>query len=171
MTNYEAVWQVLDDLINELRRVGEVAPSHVMKDLRSAKTTVQILKVDKDNLDYLLRIEEFLRNVESYVMYTAQKKFGAQVVNSWMDRLERARGAVHEEAQPTSKFTPGVPRDKNWVRIKTTNDIPLKRIEWAAEEEGLEYKAHKNGYIIVYGERNRIQNFIKRMAGFQHAVK
>jgi len=165
--NYEAVWQVLADLITELRKKGETVPTHVMEDLRSAKTTIHILKVDEDNPDHLLRVEEFLGKVESYVMYTAQRKFGALTVNVWMDRLERAKRKVHEDIQPASKFIPGIPRDKHWVRIKIADDVPLERIELAAEEGGLEHKTQKNGYVIVYGEKTRIQNFIKRMAEFQ----
>jgi len=164
MINYEAVWQVLADLITELRKAGVVVPSHVMKDLRSAKTTMQILKADRDNPDHLLRIEELLGNVEIYIMSTAQKEFETQTVNDWMDRLKRERSEAQEEIRPSGKFYPGVPRDKHWIRIKTTNDIPPKRIEQVAAEEGLEYKTQENGYIIVYGEKSSIQNFIKKMA-------
>lgn len=163
MINYEAAWQVLADLITELRKAGEVLPSQVMRDLRSAKTTIHILKVDKANPDHPLRIEEFLRNVESYVMYTAEKRFGAQTVDGWMDRLDKARREVLEVAQPSTKFVPGVPRDKHWVRVRTTDEIYLKMIKSAASEEDLRHKTYKNGYVIVYGEKSRIQNFIKRM--------
>jgi len=165
VTNYEAIWRVLADLITELRRAGEVVPSHVMKDLRSAKTTMQILKVDRNNLDHISRIEEFLGNVTSYAMYAAQRTLGAQAFDSWVDRLEEARRHVPEETQPTSGFIPGVPRDKYWIRMKATEDIPLYKIKGIAAESGLEHKIHENQYIIVYGEKGRIQDFIKRIMG------
>jgi len=46
-----------------------------MRDLRSAKTTMQILKVHKGNPEYLSRIEEFLENIEFYVTHIAQTRF------------------------------------------------------------------------------------------------
>jgi len=164
VVNYEALWQVLADLVTELRRSGESIPPYVMKDLRSAKTTIQILKVDKDNPDHILRIEEFLRSVESYVMYAAQSRLGAQTVKKWMKQLKKTREEAQEEIYPQVRFIPGVPRDKHWVRIKASADIPIRRIETAAEEMGLEHEACGNGYIIVYGEKGKIRNFIRRMA-------
>jgi len=161
--NYEAIWQVLAELVTELRKVGEVVPSQVMRDLRSAKTTIQIFKVDKDNPDHLLRIEELMGNVESYIMCTAQKRFGPETINKWTERLEKARGEVHEEIPFSRRFVPGIPRDKDWVGIKTTDDIPLKQIVQAAEGQGLLYKNYGNGYVIVYGEKGEIKDFIKRL--------
>jgi len=163
VVNYEAIWQVLADLVTELRKVGEVVPSQVMRDLRSAKTTMQIFKVDRDNPDHLVRIEELMGNIESYIMSKAQKRFGPETINEWAERLEKARGQVHEETPSSRRFVPGVPRDKDWVRIKTTDDIPLKEIVQAAEGEGLLYKTCGNEYVIVYGEKDRIKNFVKRL--------
>lgn len=164
MANYEAVWRVLADLVTEFRKMGETVPSHVVNDLRSAKTTMQILKVDEDNPDHLLRIEEFLANVESYVICWAQKRFEARTFDGWMDRLESARREVHKIMQPRSNFVPGTPRDKHWIRVKASNDVPLKRIKSVAQEVGLEHKIHKSEYLIVYGEKGKIRSFIKRMA-------
>lgn len=164
MTDYEAVWQVLADHVRELRKAGEVVPSHVMKDLRSARTTIEIMKSDKDNPVHFLRIEEFLGSVESYIICVSQKRFGVQTMSSWMKRLDQARRKIPEETQPSSRFVPGLPRDKHWIRIKPGNDIPLERIKLMAEEEGLEHKPHNSGYIIVYGEKSRLENLIRRVA-------
>ncbi|MFQ6095100.1 MAG: DUF2096 family protein [Candidatus Bathyarchaeia archaeon] len=164
MVNYEALWRALADLVTELRKSGESIPPYVMKDLRSAKTTIQILKVDKDNPDHVMRIEEFLRSVEAYVMYAAQKRFGSQTVDEWMERLKRAREKTPGAAYPPVRFVPGVPRDKHWLRIKVSPDIPLRRIEAAAEEMDLGHEARENGYVIVYGEKDNIRNFVRRMA-------
>jgi len=163
VTNYEAVWRVLADLMTELRKAGEVVPANVIKDLRSAKTTIEILKVDRENPDHLSRIEGFQASVGSFIMCTAEKRFGPQTVNNWMYRLERARTELGEDTQTERIFFSRVPRDKHWVRIKSTHEISLKRIRSVAEEEGLEHETHKDGYVIVFGDKSRIQNFIKRM--------
>jgi len=57
VVNYEALWQVLADLVTELRKSGESIPPYLVKDLRSARTTIQILNVDRENLDHISRIE------------------------------------------------------------------------------------------------------------------
>ncbi|MEM2922524.1 MAG: DUF2096 family protein [Candidatus Bathyarchaeia archaeon] len=164
MVNYEKLWQVLADLLTELRKYGESIPPYVMRDLRSAKTTIQIMKVDKDNPDHITRIEEFLGNAESYLMYAAEKRLELQTVDKWMERLKKAREEDQKEAYPQVKFVPGVPRDKHWVRIKPSADIPLGRIGVAVREMGLRHEARENGSVIVYGEESKIRNFVRRMA-------
>jgi len=42
--------------------------------------------------------------------------------------------------------------------------MPLDRIKSAAEASGLEHKAHEDGYVVVYGEKSKIQSFIKKIA-------
>lgn len=163
--NYEELWRALADLVTELRRSGESVPPYVMKDLRSAKTTIQILKVNRDNPEHVSRVEEYLRSVESYAMYAAQKRLGSLTVDHWMERLKRA-SEEPEAAHTPVTFVPGVPRDKDWLRIKVSEDIPLGRIEALAEEMDLGHEARENGYVIVYGEKDEIRNFVKRMAEF-----
>lgn len=63
-----------------------------------------------------------------------------------------------------SRFISGVPRDKHWIRMKATENIPLDRIKSAAEASGLEHKANEDGYVVVYGEKSKIQSFIKKIA-------
>lgn len=164
--NYEELWRALADLVTELRRSGESIPPYILKDLRSAKTTIQILKVNRDNPDHVLRVEEYLRSVEAYVMYAAQKRLGSRTVDQWLERLKRAREEAPEAAYPPITFVPRVPRDKHWLRIKVSEDIPLRRVEALAEEMGLGHEARENGYVIVYGEKGEIRNFVRRMAEF-----
>ncbi|MEM3041230.1 MAG: DUF2096 family protein [Nitrososphaerota archaeon] len=167
MTNYEAVWQVFADLVTELRRAGETVSSQVVRDLRSAKTMIQISKVDRDNPDHLVRIEELIRSIESCIMPKAEKRFGREAVAEWEERLEKARGEVHEESLSSRRFVPGVPRNKDWVRIETTDDIPLEKVVQAAGEEGLICKTDGDQWVIVYGEKTGIKNLIDRLTEYQ----
>jgi len=170
VVNYEAMWKVLAELITELRKAGEALPPSIMNDLRSAKTTIQILRVDKDNPDHVSRIEEFLGNVELYVMHVAQKKFGTEAADGWLRRLGQARAENHKKVREETKFIPGIPRDTHWIRIKTTNDMPLDRIVGAVEEEGLGYRTPGDGFVIVYGEKRKVQNLVKKIARLQQSV-
>jgi len=164
MVNYEALWQVLTDLVTELRKSGESIPPYLVKDLRSAKTTIQILNVDKDNPDHISRIEEFLRSVESYVMYAAEERLEPSRIDEWMERLKSARQEPDEVTLRPGGFVTGVPRDKHWVRIRTSPDLPEGRIRAVTEELSIGYQLCDNGSVIVYGEKDKIRSFARRMA-------
>lgn len=162
--DYEALWRAMAELITEIRKSGETVQSSIMRDLRSAKTMIQISKVDKDNPEHLSRIEEYLSNVEAYLIDTALRKFGSQYAYRWMERLEEARKSVVEEAKPSTKFVTGVPRDQHWIRIKTSSDTPVEEIKKLAAETDLKYRIQEEDHILVYGEKDKIKDFVRRIA-------
>ncbi len=162
---YEEAWKVLADLLTDLRKKGETIPAYVMNDLRSAKTMIQILKADPTHIENLPRIEAYMGNVESYLIFVAQDKFGLGYVEQWMRKLEAARREISEEkAKATLKFVPGLPKGKHWVRIQVSKDAPKKDLERLATKNKLSYKMQKNGYILVYGESEKIKIFVKGLA-------
>jgi len=160
---YEEAWKVLADLITDLRKRGEKIPANVMNDLRSAKTMIQILKADPTHMENLPRIETYLGDVESYLIFLAQNRFGLDYVEQWMEKLERARREIHEEGKVASRFVPGLPRGERWVRIQISEDAPQKDIETLAEENELSYKMQEDGYMLVHGDIERIKAFVAQM--------
>lgn len=162
---YEEVWKVLADLITDLRKRGERTPAHLMKNLRSCKTMIQILKADSTHTENLPRIETYLGDLESYLIFFAQNKFGSDYVEQWMRNLERARRKLYEEGKPkiASRFVPGLPRGESWVRVQVSEDAPQKAIDRLAEENKLSCKMQENGYMLVYGDAERIKVFIAQM--------
>ena len=87
---HEEVWKILDSLIVEFRRRGETIPINVIEDLRSAKTLMQVLRADTKHVENVPSIEMYLGNVESYLIFTAHQKFGAEFAESWMKKLREA---------------------------------------------------------------------------------
>jgi hypothetical protein len=164
--SYEERWNVLADLLTELRRKGEKIPTEIMNDLRSAKTMIQILKADPTHIENIPRVETYMGNVESYLIFAAQEKFGPEIVERWMKKLEEARRTIKAErkAKPTPKFVPGLPRDKRWVRIQISEDTSRGDMERIAKENKLSCKMQKNGYMLVYGNSESIKTFVKKMA-------
>jgi hypothetical protein len=162
---YEEVWKVLADLITDLRERGERIPANVMNDLRSAKTMIQILKADPAYTENLPRIETYLGDVESYLIFLAQNRFGSDYVEQWMEKLERARREIYEEGEPrvVSRFVPGLPRGERWVRVQVSEDAPQKAIERLAEENKLSCKMQDDGYMLVSGDVERIKAFVAQM--------
>lgn len=162
---YEELWKALADLLTELRRRGETIPAEIMNDLRSAKTMIQILKVDPAHTENLLRIERYLGNVEFHLLFAAQDKLGPERVEQWMRKFERARRKVYEkkEAVAALRFVPGLPRGKRWIRIQVSEDRPQEDIERLADENGLSCRMQENGYMLVYGESEKIKSFVKKI--------
>jgi hypothetical protein len=153
------------DLVRELRRSGESVPSDVMKDLHSAKTMIEILKVDPSRSEHILRIEEYLNNVESHLMPSAKRKLGEDRVDQWMKRILEARKSVQGRKREPTRMPPiGIPRDKLWVRMEPTREMSTKKIERIAEEEGLDFRTGKDGRVLVYGEEESVKQFVRKIA-------
>jgi hypothetical protein len=161
---YDEVWKVLADFLIELQERGESIPNEIMEDLRSAKTMIQILKANHLRTENLARIEMYLENVESYLVFAAQDKLGVGYAENWMRKIMEARTKVIEEEKVPSRFFPGMPRGKHWVRIQISNDTPRNEIESLASETGLSCRMQQNGYVLVYGEDEKIKSFVRKIA-------
>jgi hypothetical protein len=163
---YEELWKAVADLLTELRRRGEAIPTYTMEDLRSAKTMIQVLKVDPARTENITRIETYLENVESYLIFVAHNKFGPKFAERWMRKISRARRKTYEEKEVKvhSGFVPGLPKNKHWVRIQVSEDMPKEYIEKVARENGLTYRMQENEYALVCGDDEKIRSFVKKMA-------
>jgi len=161
---YGEAWKVLADLIVEFRKRGETIPANVMNDLRSAKTMIQVFKADPTHIENIPQIETYLESVESYLFLVAEEKYGQKFVKEWMEKLSQARREVEDREETASKFVPGLPRGKQWVRVQISKDMPQKEIERLAREEKLSCKMQKNGYMLVYGKIESIRAFVKTLA-------
>jgi hypothetical protein len=160
------VWKTLADLITEFRKKGETIPPNVMADLRAAKTMIQVLKADPNRVENVPNIETYLGNVEAYLIMEAHTKFGAEFANEWMEKIREARKTTAEEkaTAPASRFVPGLPRGHQWVRLQISNETPEKEVQRLADELGLSYKRQRDGYMLVYGEGEKLKLFVKKTA-------
>ena len=161
--SYEEKWKVLADLLTELQERGEKIPADVINDLRSAKTMIQVLKADPTHIENISRIDTYLRSVESYAIFTTEKR-GTESAEEWLKKLEKPKRMKNKEKEAASRFAPRVPRDKNWVRIQISEDIPREDMKKLVEENDLSYKMQKNGYMLVYGNGENIKSLVKKLA-------
>jgi hypothetical protein len=170
---YEDSWKVLADLVAELRKKGELIPENIMNDLRSAKTMVHILQANQSHLENVERIETYLGNVEFYLISTAQEKFGSAFTDQWMKKLGKAKEKIPEgeEAEGISRFVPGIPRGKSWVRIKTSPDFPPETIRKLAVGNGLSHKTQSNGFVLAYGNEENVKNFMDKLRKKQRQLR
>lgn len=170
---HEEIWKTLNDLIIEFRKKGETIPPEVMADLRAAKTLIHVLKADQTKKENVPTIETYLGNVESHLIFAAQAKFGSEFANRWMKKLREAREKpdVKVPAETASKFVPGLPKGQRWVRVQVSKETPKEEIEELAKESGLACKMQDDGYMLVYGEEDKLKRFIKRAAAKLRVAK
>jgi hypothetical protein len=164
---YGEVWRILDELISEFRRRGEDIPANVMEDLRAAKTLMQVWLADPSRAENIPSIEGYISNVESYLIFTAHEKFGAEFSENWMGKLREARktvrrGETEEGKESSSKFVPGLPRGKKWVRVQVLAETPKSMIKRLANECGLSTKMQADGYVLVYGDDEKVKAFVQK---------
>jgi len=165
---YGEIWKILDELIIEFRKRGENVPANVIEDLRAAKTMMQVLKADPTRAENVPSIEMYLGNVEAYLIFTGQQKFGAEFSEAWMQKLREARKTIHAvgfEETPeasSSKFVPGAPRDQKWLRVQVSPDTPENEIRRLAAEFGLSTKMQADGYMLVYGDEQKLKLFVQK---------
>jgi hypothetical protein len=160
--NYEEKWKILANLLIELKGNGEEIPVNILKDLRSAKTMIQVLKANSVFPENISRIETYLRSVESYVIFTAEK-MGAETAEEWLEQLRNLKTVKKKDRLVGSRFSFGIPCDKSWMRIQISDHIPLVKVKKLIIENRLEFKIQENGYLIVYGKEQNIKSFVKKM--------
>ncbi|MGQ9642161.1 MAG: DUF2096 family protein [Candidatus Bathycorpusculaceae bacterium] len=124
-----AVWKVLEGMILEFRRRGVAVPAEVVDNLKSAKTMIKILKADPSRWETAQRIEEYLSNVESYLISEGQKKFGVEYVDKWLKKLEEASVRFPDLEEEETRFVPGLPREQRWIRVKPTVELPIEKLK------------------------------------------
>ncbi|NWF87137.1 DUF2096 family protein [Candidatus Bathyarchaeota archaeon] len=164
---YLTAWKVLEQMIADLRKRGIAIPADIMNDLKSAKILINILKADPCHIETSQKVEGYLLNIESYLVSQGQKRFGANYVEEWLRRLDEASQRPHEEEvaeEEKIRFIPGLPREQKWIRVKPTAEFTLERIKALAKEANLLFNVQSDGYLLVYGEDERIKEFVKKMA-------
>jgi hypothetical protein len=160
---YLAVWKVLEEMITDLKRKGAKVPANILNDLKYARTLINVLKADPTRIETSQKIEEYLNNVEAYLISEGQK-FGDKYVEEWVQRLEEASRKVFDEEEEETRFVPGLPREQRWIRIKPSEDMPVEALKALASELNLSFEMQSDGCLLVYGEDEHLKDFVKKMA-------
>jgi hypothetical protein len=159
-----ASWKLLEDMMLELKKSGVIIPSKVVEDLRSAKSMIQLTYTEGSHGDALQNAEEYLANVEAYVVTEGQRVFGSEKVDGWLLRLEEASTEVCGDEVVCDKFVTGVPRDQKWVRVEPMGEYTAERVQKLAGEHGMQVKAQSDGRLVVYGSADNLKAFLKALA-------
>ena len=148
----------------ELQEKNVTIPSNLINDLRSAKLMIQISDAEGNRGEASQKVEEYLGNVESYLITEAQKALSPETVDQWLRRLQEANAETGGEKIAENKFITGVPRDQKWVRVEPIGNLPTERILQIAKESRLSVNPQKDRRLVVYGQMEDIKGFVKKMA-------
>jgi hypothetical protein len=136
--------------------------------LRNAKLMIQISETPGAKGELTTKVDEFLGNVESILLASAQKTLGNEYVDKWLKRIDEANVqcatcAPSKPKKEENKFITGVPRDQKWVRVEPHGVLTTEKVEEIAKENGLLVKPQKDGLLLVYGLSENIKAFVKKM--------
>lgn len=162
---YKQWWKTLETLIAEFRKKQVTIPTEIMTSLRSAKTMINVYNADPSFLESIPTIENYLIDVESSLINMAKENFGQSFMKHWIKKLEDARKEAELKAESaTSRFISGIPKDEHWIRVIPSDDVLKEDVEKLAGELGLSCKMQKEGYMLVYGSKEKVKVFVKKMA-------
>lgn len=161
---YLTVWKVLEEMTVDFRTKNVAIPTAIMSELKTAKTMIKILRVDPKGADSLQKIEEYLRNVEVYLVSEGEKRFGKAYSEGWLRRIDQANRKKPDEEEEETRFISGVPRQQKWIRLTASTEIPFEKLEALAEESGLSHIVQPDGVILVFGKDLALKKFIKNVA-------
>lgn len=171
--DYEAVWKVLEEIIIELRKKGVETPSNIMNDLKSAKILIKVHEAsESDRGETAPKIEQYLGNIEAYLVTEAQNKFPPARIDTWLKHIEKANCGTCKtcmvKTEKTEKakmrFITGVPRGQEWVRVKPLSNLPGEKLKQLAEKANLSFREEQDGHLIFHGNGENIKKFVKMTA-------
>lgn len=163
--DYQLLWELMADLMNKIEKAGGVIPAHVMIDLRSAKTTIELLKLKLSPPETVIRLEEYFANLESFIVPSAKTHLGEKYVLEWLTKVADAQRRIpSKEKKKLSIFPVGIPRNKRWVRLEPSQELTTEDIRNLVDEMSLEFRIQNNGHIVVFGKEKAVKNFVKKMA-------
>jgi hypothetical protein len=165
---YLAVWKVLEEMITDFKKNQVAVPAEVIGDLKSAKTIIKILKADPTCGENAQKIDEYLRNVESYLISEGQRMFGQRYVDEWLQKVDKAgRKIIDEEEEADTKFVSGVTGERKWIRLAATKELSLEKLKTLAREMNLTCQVQDDEHLIVLGSDASLKDFVKKIAAKQ----
>jgi hypothetical protein len=167
---YTSVWKVLDEMIADFRRRGADVPSEIVNNMKTARTVIKIVQNNAECGEDLQKIEQYLGNVQIYLVSDGEKRFGPKYADEWLARIDEASRKVSDEEEEKTRFVPGLPRQRSWIRIAPSVELPLQKLKTLAREQGLTYVEQAERFLLIYGEKKKVKDFVKKIAA-EHKPK
>lgn len=164
---YAEVWKTLESLLMELKKERVAIPTNVMEDLKAAKSMIVLLENKQTSGEVNQKVEEYLTNVEGYLITECEKNFGPEKADELLRKIEEANFPFEKpqlkEEEKADKFISGVPRDQKWIRVEPIESLPLGKLQELAKGQNLSCDKQQNGRLIIHGQPEDIKKFVRQM--------
>jgi hypothetical protein len=161
--NYEHLWKELEVLVIDMRSKGKEIPPEVVEDLKSAKTLMTIQRVDPSS-PIMDDVEDYLRRTEAALLPNAENDFGKEYSNHWLQRIQEAKAkGLTETVRTQVGLVTGIPRDKEWVRVRVTELIDMAELKSMTNSLGLSFREEANDTAIVFGQHENVKAFLREL--------
>ena len=146
-----------------MRSKGKEIPPEVVEDLKSAKTLMTIQRVDASSL-IMDDVEDYLRRTEAALLPNAENDFGKEYSNHWLQRIQEAKAkGLTETVRTQVGLVTGIPRDKEWVRVRVTELIDMAELKSMTNSLGLSFREEANDTAIVFGQPENVKAFLREL--------
>ncbi|MHA1959061.1 MAG: DUF2096 family protein [Candidatus Thorarchaeota archaeon] len=168
-----SAWQVLNDLLGELRERDVFIPNMTYADLRNSKMVLEYLRSFEDDIqpsdpDQRLRAEMEIKmhSLRETLMVWSEEREGVDYRQSWEERFNKA---LHEETRATTEEhkvpISDIPRERGvgFFRIRLPEEIPVEVVSEIAEDCGVLISLDGERHLQVSGNRDCIRDAMKKL--------
>ena len=90
-------WKKLERGISYFRRQKKDVPAKIIEDLKTSKTLITILNVNKEESDLKQQIEKYLLKIEAYLIINAQKNCSVSFIQDLLKDLNKKKNETNSE--------------------------------------------------------------------------
>jgi hypothetical protein len=166
----EQTWMVLVELMTDLRKRDVKIDPQIPEDIRMAKTTINFYKVnpaDPERMKELKRINDFINAAQDKLIDLAETE-GENYNAQWIEKLTKAsRGEkIYDLPNKKSEFVVGAPPGFTMVRITFKAPMQEERVQEIAEYHNVIIEFQTDTLIVIYGDKQNIQDSLKEISSF-----
>jgi len=141
------------DLVTGLQKSHEPIPASVMRDPCSANIVRKVLGVNRTLSKNILKIEEYLDNLKSYLLSVAESKNGKKDVDESMDKPLKVQISYQTvQKELNTKFLLRAPEDKHKVSMRAFKKFPPDRVKHHMQETVLTYNFQEDVGFTPHGD-------------------
>ena len=144
-----------------MRSKGKEMRPEVVEDLKSAKTLMTIQRVDPSS-PITGDVEDYLGSVEAALWTCAENAFEKEYSDYWLQRIQEAKAkGIQETVRTRVGLVTGIPKDKQWIRVRVTELIDMAELKSMTSSLGLSFREEANDTAIVFGQPESVKAFLR----------
>lgn len=174
--NYSSIAKTLEEFLKELNDKEIPIPPHVITDLKTGRSVVNIYNRMPDDTDHdtisdiELKARIAFQTVEMNLLSLADEVLGREYAEEWQRKISAAYEdetevpETSDDALPgQSPYITGVPKGEYFIRIKSSELAEVKGLDGLLNNYGLTANTQADGYLLIYGRKEDVSAFLKEI--------